>query len=189
MSITTRFTRTACAALVLSAATGLAGATSVSAGGNGVNGTLTDLGFFAAGTWQLTGSGVVDLVGDGSFMINPDGTPNTPVTTPNYAYFNPSGSYLADGAYGAAGANAKIGALIGSFSATPSSPADWFLIGDSDQVTLTVGGHLYASVNDTYHDNDTGAFTVDVSAVPEPASVALLLAGITLLAAQRRRRG
>jgi len=188
MSISTRSVRAACAALVLSAVAGLAGATSVSAGGSGVNGTLTDLGFFAAGSYQLTASGVVDLVGDGSFLINPDGTPSAPVTTPGYGYFNPNGSYLADGAYGAAGANARIGALIGSFSAAPSSPADWFLIGDFDQVTLAVAGHLYASVNDTYHDNDTGAFSVEVTAVPEPASIALLLAGITLLAAQRRQR-
>lgn len=189
MSITTRLGRASCAALVLSAASGLAAATSVGAGGSGLDGTLTDLGFFAAGTYVVTGSGVVDLVGDGSFLINADGTPNAPVTTPGYGYFNPNGSLLADDNNGAAGANAKIGALIGSFSAAPAGPSDWFLIGNSDSVTLAAAGHLYASVNDTFHDNDIGAFTVEVSAVPEPASVTLLLAGLATFAVRRRLRG
>jgi hypothetical protein len=189
MSTNNRIARAACAALVLAVASGFASATSVSDGGSGAVGTLTDLGTFAAGAYQLTGTGVVDLVGDGSFLIDPDGTPAAPVTTPGYGYFNPSGSYLADGDYGAAGANAKIGALIGSLSATPSSPADWFLIGDSDVVTLSTAGHIYASVNDTFHDNDTGSFTVEVSAVPEPATIGLVLGALALFALQRRRRG
>jgi hypothetical protein len=188
MSIKIHFSRTACA-LALLAAAGLASATSVSSTGSGATGTLTDLGLFAAGTYQLTGSGVVDLVGDSSFLINPDGTPFAPVTTAGYGYFNPNGSYLADGNYGAAGANAKIGALIGSFSATPASAADWFLIGASDTLTLSAAGHIYASVNDTYHDNDSGAFKVDVSAVPEPAPLMLILGGLAVFAIQRRRHG
>ena len=188
MSITNRFARTACA-LALVAASGLASATSVGAGGSGAAGTLTDLGLFAAGTYTLTGSGVVDLVGDGSFLVNPDGTPFAPVTTPGYGYFNPSGSYTADGNFGAAGANAKIGALIGSFSAAPASSADWFLIGGSDTLTLASAGHIYASVNDTFHDNDTGAFSVEVSAVPEPSSIGLILGALAMFAVRRQRRG
>ena len=188
MSIKNRFARPACA-LALLAATGLASATAVSSGGSLGNGTLTDLGLFAAGTYTLTGSGVVDLVGDGSFLIKPDGTPFATVTTSGYGYFNPSGSYLAEGNYGAAGANAKIGALIGTFDATPTSAADWFLIGNSDTLTLAAAGHIYASVNDTYHDNDTGAFSVDVSAVPEPAELGMILGALSMFALLRRRRG
>ena len=187
MFIKNRFARPACA-LALLAATGLASATSVSAGGSGGVGTLTDLGLFAAGTYTLAGTGVVDLVGDGSFLIKPDGTPLATITTPGYGYFNPSGSYLADGNYGAAGANARIGALIGTFSATPTTAADWFLIGDSDTFTLAAAGHVYASVNDTYHDNDTGAFSVEVSAVPEPAEVGMILGALSMFALLRRRR-
>jgi hypothetical protein len=46
------------------------------------DGSLTDLGLFPAGTYQITGAGLVDLVGDNNFLamtIRPDGIPNTPV--------------------------------------------------------------------------------------------------------------
>ena len=43
-------------------------------------GLLTDLGLYAAGTYTITGSGVVDLVGNGSFSMQPDGLPVSVVT-------------------------------------------------------------------------------------------------------------
>jgi hypothetical protein len=162
-------------------------ATGVSAGGSGTVGLLTDLGAFSAGTYTLTASGIVDLIGDGSFRMRPDGLPETVVTSPSYGYFNPNGSFTADGSFGAAGSNAKIGALIGTLSAAPASPADWFLIGYSANVTLAAAGHIYASVNDTYHDNNTGFFEVNVTAVPEPETYAMLLAGLGLLGFAARR--
>lgn len=179
------------ASLVLMAAlsTGvLAATTNVSPAGTGTVGVLTDLGLFSAGQYQITASGIVDLVGNGSFQMQPDGLPVSTVTAPGYAYFNPNGSYTAESNYGAAGSNAKIGALIGTFSATPSSPADWFLIGYSLPVTLGAAGHIYASVNDTYHQNDTGFFSVNVTAVPEPETWALMLTGLGMLGFIARRR-
>jgi hypothetical protein len=163
----------------------------VSAGGSGAVGTLTDLGSFAAGTYTITGSGTVGLTPDGGFIMNPDGTPNQPVTAAGYGYFNPNGSTVDNyqpGVFGAAGSTVNLGALIGSFSAAPSTPSDWFLIGYSKTVTLASAGHIYASVNDTFHQNNTGAFSASVTAVPEPESYAMLLAGLGLMGAIARRR-
>ena len=152
-------------------------------------GLLTDLGLYAAGTYTITGSGVVDLVGNGSFSMQPDGLPVSVVTAPNYSYFNPVGSFTADGSFGPAGANAKIGALIGTLSTTPVSAADWFLIGYQTQVTLNATQHIFASVNDTFYPNDTGLFDATVSAVPVPMAAWLLgsaLAGLVGLGRKQR---
>jgi len=150
-------------------------------------GGVFDLGFFDAGSYIITGSGVVDLVGNGSFMMNPDGTPNQPVTHSNYLYFNSDGSFTADGNYGVAGENAKIGALIGTFLQNPST-SDWFLIGYSTPVTLDASSHIWASVNDTYYPNNIGSFEATVAPVPEPATFILLGSGLAGLAFCRRKK-
>ena len=161
-------------------------AISVSPGGIGDIGYLTDLGQFQAGSYVISGSGTVDLIGAGATMtINPDGTPAFPVTAPQYAYFNPNGSFTADGKFGAAGSNAGVGALIGTFNAVPTTASDWFLIGYSTTVTLISTGHIYASVNDTFHQNNVGEFNATVSAVPEPTTYVMFIAGLAALAARR----
>lgn len=169
------------------ASTGVSAATSVAGSASSV-----DLGLFAAGTYQITGSGVIDLIGapGSGFDIRPDGSLDSPVTAPTYLYFNPDGSFTADGSYGPAGMNARIGALVGSFSASPSFPSDYFLIGFGTSVTLAASTHIYASVNDTYLPNNGGAFSVDVAAVPEPTSWAMMLGGFGVvgIALRRRRR-
>ena len=184
--------RTLIAAAVL-ASVGSAQATSVAGNTSG----LIDLGSFSAGTYLLTGSGLIDLCGNGTFTMKPDGTPNTSVTCGNYgSYFNPNGSFSADGNFGRAGGNAKIGALIGTLNAgaflgnNPSAAqaADWFLVGYSTSVTLSSSGHIFAGINDTYHPNNTGAFDISVQQIPEPGTYALMAAGLALLGASARRR-
>ena len=162
------------------------------------SGALIDLGLFAAGSYQLTASGVVDICGGGSALMQPDGRPAALVTCSSVAsYFNPNGSYTADNQYGRAGLNAKIGALVGTFNAdaylgtdpSDAQASDWFLIGNAIDLTLTTARHLYASVNDTYYFDNSGAFDVSVRAVnalPEPASLALVV--VAGLAAAGRRR-
>ena len=153
-------------------------------------GDIIDLGVFAAGTYNITGSGTVNLLGNGSFIMQPDGLPASPVTSPRYSYFNPAGSFIADGLFGPAGSNAKIGSLIGSFSATPANSNDWFLIGYQTHVTLSTSGHIYASINDTFYPNNTGFFEANVSAVPVPAAIWLFgsaLAGFGVSKRSKKR--
>lgn len=71
---------------------------------------------------------------------------------------------------------------------TGGQAADWVLIGYSATITLSSAGHIYASVNDTFYPNDTGAFNVSVQQVPEPGSYATMLAGLGMLGFAARRR-
>ena len=160
---------------------------SVTPGGTGTIGTLTDLGSFAAGTYTITASGAIDLAGGDKFLIKADGSPLTSVTFPGYGYFNPSGSDIADGQYGTAGVGVKLGALIGSYTQSPTA-TDWFLIGTTKTLTLTNATHIYASVNDTFHQNNVGSFDVAVTSVPEPEAYGMLLSGLALIGGIARRR-
>lgn len=187
MQSTRHLFATAVAAIALSLC-GSASAVSVTAAGSGATGILTDLGQFDAGDYLIVGSGTADFLGAGDGIARPDGLPAIPVTNPQYLYFNVAGSYNAAGQFGPAGPNARLGALIGTLSATPRSPADWFLIGNLASVRLDTAGHIYASVNDHYYDNNVGAFNVTVQAVPEPSEYMMLAAGLMLFAAFSRYR-
>ena len=176
----------------------------VTAGGVGGNPHITDMGYFKAGFYSVQSGGNVGVTGNPGLALLPDGTPADPVTQPGYEYFNGYGSYTINGAYGIAGKKAKIGGLIGTFD--PSRQSDWFYLGYSSSIRVDIDSHLYVAVNDSFYSDNLGAFSVDVrsggwgpyandkmlgmsvSAVPEPESYALLLAGLGLLGFRARRK-
>ena len=176
----------------------------VTAGGIGGNPHITDMGYFKAGFYSVQSGGNVGVTGNPGLALLPDGTPADRVTQPGYEYFNDYGSYTINGAYGIAGKKAKIGALIGTFD--PTRQSDWFYLGYSASVRVARDSHLYIAVNDSSYSDNLGAFSVDVragawgpyandkvqgmsvSAVPEPESYAMLLAGLGLLGFTARRK-
>ena len=170
------------------ASTSVAANNGYNAYSSGSKPALTDLGSFSAGVYSITATGTIGLTPSGNFMMTADGIPASPVTDKSYLYFNPTGSVIADHIYGFAGSSFKIGALVGTLSTNPTSSSDWFLIGSATKLTLSATSHIYAAVNDTYSINDTGAFSVTVTSVPEPEVYAMLLAGLGLMGAIARRR-
>ena len=126
---------------------------------------------------------------DQSETHRPDGIPDVAVTDGRYLYSSPGGKDLADGRHGHAGAGFNIGSLVGSFIANPCA-GDYFRIGFGTVVTLAAPGSLFAVVNNIFHPNNGSALEVNVAAVPEPETWALMLGGFGLVGVMlRRRRG
>ena len=146
-------------------------------------------------TYTVTASGVADLyVGFNGLGLTftADGKPTYAFAAP-YASFYPNGldydPSVGPSNHGLGGAGRLMGQLLGSFTAAPSSPADYFVIGLGTTFTATSSGSLYALVNDTYYnDNSATGYSVLLSAVPEPAAYGLMAAGLGLMSLAVRRR-
>lgn len=167
----------------------------------GSSATPTLIGSVVAGqTYVVTASGVMDgyvgFNGGAGLTFTADGKPTYAFPSP-YAPFYPSGldydPSSGPSAYGKGGAGKLMGALLGTFTATPSGPADYFMIGLSYQFTAAVSGNLYGLANDCpncYGDNG-GGFEVTLAplaAVPEPAAWAMMIVGFGLAGGAMRRR-
>lgn len=180
----------ACAALTLNAH-------AIPIAGNTAPGAPVSLGFLTAGDYDITATGIVSLAGPvggtPNFDLDPDGIPVTGVTFPTYLYFNPTGSDTADGFPGQAGAGINVGALVGTFNASPTLASDWFLLGSSTTLSLLTDQTLYAAVNDTFAPNNEGAFDVTITRLqqpptPTPAPATLALMGVCLAGLGWKRR-
>src|SRR5258708_1110228 len=137
-----------------------------------VQSTPVDLGYFAAGTYHIAGAGVASLVSNAndpnSLLFNPDGTPEVPVTRSGWAYLNQSRSPLAKpvgSIHGPGGSTTNLGALMGTLTASPSSPAAFFTIGSGTDIVLATARHISALINDTYYPDNQYGYEVTVTPV------------------------
>jgi hypothetical protein len=88
----------------------------------------------------------------------------------------------------------------GACSGTASGPQDYslvgriglagsyFQIGSSYSAPVSGNGHLFLAFVDSDAANNTGSVMATISAVPEPATYALLIAGLGLVGVAGRRR-
>jgi len=83
----------------------------------------------------------------------------------------------------------RVGAVVGTFVTDPTRQ-DWFLIGDGATITAPAGdgANLFLAVNDTYSPNNTGSYSVGITVVPEPSTLALLGVGAFGLVSYRLRQ-
>ena len=161
---------------------------------NAASSAPTLIGTVAAGQqYTVTTTGIADLfVGFNGLGLTftADGLPTYAFAAP-YATFFPAGlSYdpsVGPTNFGVGGSGQLLGALLGTFTAAPASPAAYFSIGLGTTFTAASSGSLYAVVNDTFYGDNGRAYAVTLSAVPESGSAALLLPGLAGLALRRRR--
>ena len=89
-------------------------------------------------------------------------------------------------------ADIRFGAVVGTFSASPSR-SDSFYVGYGGSFVVPAGGgDLFLAVNDTVNGDNHGAYSGTLSAVPEASSVVsfglLLALGAGGIAIARRRK-
>ena len=65
----------------------------------------------------------------------------------------------------------------------------YFQIGSSYSAPVSGNGHLFLAFVDSDANNNTGSVMATITAVPEPGTYALLLAGLGVVGAVGRRRG
>lgn len=140
----------------------------------------------------VTASGIGNIEQSRSLTTTADGRPTYPFAPP-YDFFNPNGADFdqTGSGYGVGGAGRNFGALLGTFTATPTGPSDYFLIGLGTSFTNgPAPATLFAMINDSvYNDNAAGSgYTVMLAAAPEPATWGLMILGFGAAGGALRRR-
>lgn len=174
----------------------LANAVSTTIVGNST--TPTPIGVLLPGqSYDITATGTVDLFvgfdGGKGLTFTADGKPTYAFSAPYAAFFPDGLDYdpsVGASNHGIGGAGRLLGSLLGTYTATPTGPGDYFVIGLGTTLTSPTAATLYGVVNDTgYGDNSATAFSVTMTtAVPEPGSVMLMLAGLGVVAGATLRR-
>ena len=178
-------------------AVGVTGANAATVAGNASTPTLIAV-LLPGQTYEVTATGIVDLSDPSDLFFTADGKP-TYQFGGNFAGFYPNGADndVSGGSgspgYGPGGAGRLFGSLLGTFNPFANSPSDYFILGLDAFVTSATGATLYGLVNDSVFSDNSGSFTVTVSAVTTPVPGPLAGAGIVPLlglgfVALRRRK-
>jgi hypothetical protein len=172
------------------------------------NSSPTALGSITGGqAYTVTATGAADLLSGYNGGL---GIPFTANGIPTYAIPGTYSSFYPNGldydpsqntsAHGIGGAGVLYGALLGTFTASPTGPADYFVLGSNFSFTAASSGTLYGVVNDCpncYGDNVAqSGFTatlalatgLPVGGVPEPGTWAMMLMGFGAIGFVFRRR-
>lgn len=108
-----------------------------------------------------------------------------------------STNQLLDGSFlnrvtGAIDAGTDVTTSVSYYGAMASDITQDFAIGNGTTLTAPVGGrYLFVAASDSYWGDNTdpnGDFQLRITAVPEPATAALLMAGLGVVAGAARRR-
>lgn len=152
----------------------------------GTTGGVAILNAVAGQTYQVSATGIVDLaVGEGGYDVNPNGVIVDPIAvgSASYAFFSSFGNAVVGGSTidpfsFSPDISPVPGAAYGVLTGEWSTGGGWFVIGASDKITApTTGADLKHSVNDSSYPDNGGKFVVNVAAVPEPATWAMMLLG------------
>ncbi|WP_294050751.1 hypothetical protein [Sphingomonas sp.] len=133
----------------------------------------TFIGNVVAGkAYRVTARGRADLCtgcnGGQGLNFTPDGRP-TSAFAPPYAAFYPNGldydPSSGPTAYGIGGPQRLYGALLGTFTASPGSHGDYFVLGAAHMFVAGASGALYAKINDCCEGDNAGGYAVTLTEV------------------------
>lgn len=109
--------------------------------------------------------------------------PGTDAEVPVYANGTYIGSAIQFGNHTQGGLSAPFGSLVGQIGS-----GNYFLIGTNFNGTAAASGTLKLFYFDSNNGDNSGSILAQVTAVPEPETFAMLLAGLGLMGAVARRR-
>lgn len=148
----------------------------------------------AGKSYRVTASGVANLFAG----WNGQGLPFSANGKPVYSFPAPYAPFFPNGldydpssgltAYGIGGPQKLYGSLLGTFSASPQSHSDYFMMGDLHIFTASSSGALYGMINDCCFGDNAGGFEVTMvevesatvgAAATQPVFIGNVVAGRT----------
>lgn len=138
---------------------------------NAISAQPTLIGTVVAGrTYHVRATGVADLCtgcNNGlGLTFTANGKPTAPFAEPYAAFYPNSLDYdpsQGPTAYGAGGPQRLYGVLLGTWTQTPQSYADYFPMGNNYVFTAQTSGPLYGKINDCCYEDNAGAYEISLT--------------------------